>query len=69
MKETCWKDTAKYSYRPRRKRWPPLYRLDRGTFDHSITTLKEAVEGAKLERRERYDAIRWLKRYAGGDSG
>jgi len=65
--ETSWKDPAKYSFAHGGKDGHP-YPVDRETFDHSITTLKEAVENAKLEKRERYDAIRRLKDYAGGDS-
>jgi len=63
--ETCWKDPAKFSFAHGGKDGHP-YPIDRETFDHSISTLKEAVEGAKLERWEKYDAIRRLKRYAGG---
>jgi len=37
--------------------------VDRDTYDKSISTLKEAVEGAKLEKKEKYEAIRRLGRY------
>jgi hypothetical protein len=66
--ETSWKDPAKYSFAHGGKDGYP-YPVDRETFDHSITTLSEAVENAKLEKREKYDAIRRLKTYTGGDSG
>ncbi len=66
--ETSWKDPAKYSFAHGGKDGYP-YPVDRDTFDHSITTLKEAVENAKLEKMEKYDAIKRLKRYTGEDSG
>ncbi len=61
-----FEDPAEFSFAHGGKDGHP-YPVDRETFDHSISTLKEAVEGAKLEKREKYDAIRRLKRYAGGD--
>jgi hypothetical protein len=66
--ETSWKDPAKYSFAHGGKDGYP-YPVDRETFDHSITTLREAVENAKLDKREKYDAIRRLNTYTGGDSG
>jgi hypothetical protein len=65
--ETSWKDPAKYSFAHGGKDGYP-YPVDRETFDHSITTLSEAVENAKLDKKEKYDAIRRLKTYTGGDS-
>jgi len=64
--ETSWKDPARYSFAHGGKDGHP-YPVDRETFDHSISTLKEAVENAKLDRREKYDAIRRLNRYIGED--
>jgi hypothetical protein len=64
--ETCWKDPAKYSFAHGGKDGHP-YPVDRQTFDHSISTLKEAVENAKLDRREKYDAIKRLNRYIGAN--
>ncbi|HPR66306.1 MAG TPA: DUF763 domain-containing protein [Methanothrix sp.] len=66
--ETSWKDPAKFSFAHGGKDGYP-YPVDRETFDHSITTLKEAVENAKLDKREKYDAIKRLKRYTGADTG
>ncbi|OPY23318.1 MAG: hypothetical protein A4E27_01533 [Methanobacterium sp. PtaU1.Bin242] len=37
------------------------YPVDREVYDHSIGTLKEALEGAKLERKEKYNAIKRLE--------
>jgi hypothetical protein len=64
--ETSWKDPARYSFAHGGKDGHP-YPVDRETFDRSISTLKEAVENGKLDRREKYDAIRRLDRYVGGD--
>ncbi|MCP1393209.1 MAG: DUF763 domain-containing protein [Methanothrix harundinacea] len=64
--ETCWKDPAKYSFAHGGKDGYP-YPVDRETFDHSISTLKEALENAKLDRREKYDAIKRLNRYISAD--
>ena len=64
--ETSWKDPAKYSFAHGGKGGHP-YPVDRETFDCSISTLKEAVEKAKLDKREKYDAIRRLSRYIGED--
>jgi hypothetical protein len=64
--ETSWKDPAKYSFAHGGKDGHP-YPVDRETFDCSISTLKEAVENAKLDKREKYDAIRRLSRYIGED--
>lgn len=54
--------------RPRGQRRPPL---PRRPGDLRLVDLdaegKEAVESAKLDRREKYDAIRRLDRYVGGD--
>ena len=64
--ETCWKDPAKYSFAHGGKDGHP-YPVDRETFDHSISTLKEAVENAKLDKKGKYDAIKRLKKYTGSD--
>ncbi len=64
--DTCWKDPAKYSFAHGGKDGHP-YPVDRDTFDHSISTLKEAVENAKLDKGEKYDAIKRLNRYIGED--
>jgi hypothetical protein len=39
--------------------------VDRDTYDQSIRTLQEAVEGARMEKKEKYEAIKRLGRYTG----
>lgn len=58
-----WRDPAKYSFAHGGKDGTP-FPVDRETYDHSICTLKEALEGAKLDKKEKYEAIRRLARYA-----
>jgi hypothetical protein len=55
-----WKDPVKYSFTHGGKDGYP-YPVDREVYDHSIRTLKEALEGAKLERKEKYNAIKRLE--------
>lgn len=58
-----WRDPAKYSFAHGGKDGTP-FPVDRETYDHSIRTLKEALEGARLDKKEKYEAIRRLARYA-----
>lgn len=58
-----WHDPAKYSFAHGGKDGTP-FPVDRETYDHSIRTLKEALEGAELDRKEKYEAIKRLSRYA-----
>jgi hypothetical protein len=39
--------------------------VDRDTYDSSIRTLHEAVEGARLEKKEKYEAIKRLSKLCG----
>jgi hypothetical protein len=55
-----WKDPVKYSFTHGGKDGYP-YPVDREVYDHSIQTLKVALEGAKLERKEKYQAIKRLE--------
>lgn len=55
-----WKDPVKYSFTHGGKDGYP-YPVDREVYDHSIQTLKEALEGAKLERKDKYNAIKRLE--------
>jgi hypothetical protein len=57
-----WKDPVKYSFTHGGKDGFP-YPVDRETYDHSIQVLKDAVEGAKLESRDRYHAVKRLKNF------
>ncbi len=55
-----WKDPVKYSFTHGGKDGYP-YPVDREVYDHSIHTLKEALENAKLERKDKYKAIKRLE--------
>jgi hypothetical protein len=59
-----WRDPAKFSFAHGGKDGTP-FPIDRETYDHSIRTLEEALEGARMERGEKYEAIRRLARYTG----
>lgn len=60
--EASWHDPVKYSYAHGGKDGYP-YPVDRETYDNSIEVLKNAVEDAKLEKKERYQAIKRLQRF------
>lgn len=55
-----WRDPVKYSFTHGGKDGYP-YPVDREVYDHSIHTLKEALEGAKLENKDKYNAIKRLE--------
>ncbi len=55
-----WKDPVKYSFTHGGKDGYP-YPVDREVYDHSIRTLKEALEGAKLQNKDKYNAIKRLE--------
>ena len=57
---TSWKDPAKYSFAHGGKDGYP-YPVDIVTYEASIEILKNAVEDAKLEKKEKYRAIKRLK--------
>jgi hypothetical protein len=59
-----WRDPAKYSFAHGGKDGTP-FPVDRETYDHSVRTLKEALEGAKLDRSEKYEALKRLGRHIG----
>jgi len=54
-----WKDPAKFGFAHGGKDGTP-FPVDRETYDSTIRTLHEAVEGAKLEKKEKYEAIKRL---------
>ena len=62
-----WKDPAKFSFAHGGKDGTP-FPVDRNTYDRTIRTLHEAVEEAKLEKKEKYEAIMRLRQYAGFNS-
>lgn len=57
--EMSWEDPARFSYAHGGKDGYP-YPVDRGNYDESVSFLKGAIEGAKLERKEKYEAFRRL---------
>ncbi len=59
-----WRDPAKYSFAHGGKDGTP-FPVDRETYDRSIKTLQEALEGAKLDKREKYEALKRLGRHIG----
>jgi hypothetical protein len=63
-----WRDPARFSFAHGGKDGTP-FPVDRETYEASIQWLHEAVEGAMLERKEKYEAIRRLKNYARIESG
>jgi hypothetical protein len=58
-----WKDPAKFSFAHGGKDGTP-FPVDRETYDRTIQTLHEAVEETKLDKKEKYNAIKRLERYA-----
>jgi hypothetical protein len=54
-----WKDPAKFSFAHGGKDGTP-FPVDRATYDRSIRILHEAVEEAKLDKKEKYEAIKRL---------
>jgi hypothetical protein len=63
-----WRDPARFSFAHGGKDGTP-FPVDRETYEGSIRWLHEAVDGARLERSEKYEAIKRLKNYAGTESG
>jgi hypothetical protein len=59
-----WRDPARFSFAHGGKDGTP-FPVDRETYEGSIQSLHEAVEGAMLEKREKYEAIKRLRNYAG----
>jgi hypothetical protein len=58
-----WKDPARFSFAHGGKDGTP-FPVDRATYDRTIQTLREAVEEAKLDKKEKYNAIKRLERHA-----
>jgi len=57
-----WRDPVKYSFTHGGKDGFP-YPVDKEVYDNSIHILHESVESAKLEKKERYSAIKRLEEY------
>ena len=56
-----WKDPVKYSFTHGGKDGFP-YPVNREVYDNSIQTLKDALDEAKLNKKERYQAIKRLEK-------
>lgn len=54
-----WKDPVKYSFTHGGKDGFP-YPVDREAYDNSIRVLEESLDSAKLDKKEKYDAIKRL---------
>jgi len=54
-----WRDPAKFSFAHGGKDGTP-FPVNRETYDSSIRTLREALEGAKLDKKEKYEALKRL---------
>lgn len=54
-----WHDPAKFSFAHGGKDGTP-FPVDRDTYDSSIRTLREALEEAKLDKKEKYEALKRL---------
>lgn len=61
-KEASWEDPVKYSFAHGGKDGYP-YPVDKEVYDHSIETVKDALNQAKLDDKEKYDAIKRLNKY------
>lgn len=60
-----WKDTAMYSFAHGGKDGIP-FPVDRKTYDATIETLRSALDQARLERREKMNALRRLGEWVDG---
>lgn len=60
--KASWEDPVKYSFAHGGKDGFP-YPVDREVYDHSIQTIKESLEQAKLDNKEKHDAIKRLTKY------
>jgi len=58
-----WKDPAKFSFAHGGKDGTP-FPVDRATYDGTIRILHDAVEEAKLEKKDKYNAIKRLEKYS-----
>ena len=66
--EPSWRDPVKFSFAVGGKDGVP-YPVDRRAMDESIHLLAGGVEEAKVERREKLDAIQRLRRFVPADVG
>lgn len=60
--KASWEDPVKYSFTHGGKDGFP-YPVDTEVYDHSIRTIKESLEQAKIDKKEKYNAIKRLNKY------
>ena len=60
--KASWEDPVKYSFAHGGKDGFP-YPVDREVYDHSIETVKDALYKAKVDDKNKYDAIKRLNVY------
>lgn len=60
--ESSWNDPVKFSFTRGGKDGFP-YPVNREVYDHSISTLKDALDDAKLEKKDKYNAIKRLESF------
>lgn len=61
-----WEDPVKYSFTHGGKDGFP-YPVDREVYDHSISTLQDALEQARLDKKDRYQALKRLEGLVSGE--
>ncbi len=59
--EPSWKDPVKYSFTHGGKDGYP-YPVDREVYDNSIQTLKDVLIEAKLDKKDKYNAVKRLEK-------
>ncbi|MBO7718725.1 MAG: DUF763 domain-containing protein [Methanosphaera sp.] len=61
-KKASWEDPVKYSFAHGGKDGFP-YPVDREVYDHSIQTIKDSLQQAKIDNKQKHDAIKRLTKY------
>jgi hypothetical protein len=64
--ESSWNDPVKFSFTHGGKDGFP-YPVNREVYDNSISTLKDALDEAKLEKKDKYNAIKRLESFINVD--
>ena len=60
--KASWEDPVKYSFAHGGKDGFP-YPVDKEVYDHSIETIKDALDQAKLDKKDKLDAIKRLNKF------
>jgi hypothetical protein len=64
--QPSWEDPVKYTFTHGGKDGFP-YPVDREVYDHSISTLQDALEQARLDKKDRYQALKRLEGLVSGE--